>query len=187
MKIVSLNDLQQIKKKAESLLALREASDKEAQEQTCGLASGTPRIQVLTCGGTGCKASSSHIIAENFRKLLQRYGISDKIDVITTGCFGFCEKGPIVKIIPDNTFYTQVSPDDVEEIVSKHIISGNKVERLLYVPKPEAKGGEMEIPGILKEAVVHCCAGMAEDARGNAAQAERFYASCKGFFKEAPM
>ncbi len=133
MKIVSLNDLQQIKKKAESLLALREASDKEAQEQTCGLASGTPRIQVLTCGGTGCKASSSHIIAENFRKLLQRYGISDKIDVITTGCFGFCEKGPIVKIIPDNTFYTQVSPDDVEEIVSKHIISGNKVERLLYV------------------------------------------------------
>lgn len=72
--------------------------------------------------------------------------------------------------------YYSVGPDTAPE-----------VERLLYVPKPEAKGGEMEIPGILKEAVVHCCAGMAEDARGNAAQAERFYASCKGFFKEAPM
>ena len=133
MKIVSLNDLQQIKKKAEALLSLREASDKEAQEQACGLASGTTHMQVLICGGTGCKASSSHLIAENFNKLLQKYEISDKIDVITTGCFGFCEKGPIVKIIPDNTFYTQVVPDDVEEIVSKHIISGNKVERLLYV------------------------------------------------------
>ena len=133
MKIVSLNDLQQIKKKAEALLSLREASDKEAQEQACGLASGTTHMQVLICGGTGCKASSSHLIAENFNKLLQKYEISDKIDVITTGCFGFCEKGPIVKIIPDNTFYTQVAPDDVEEIVSKHIISGNKVERLLYV------------------------------------------------------
>ncbi len=133
MKIVSLNDLQQIKKKAEALLSLREASDKEAQEQACGLASGTTHMQVLICGGTGCKASSSHLIAENFNKLLQKYEISDKIDVITTGCFGFCEKGPIVKIIPDNTFYTQVTPDDVEEIVSKHIISGNKVERLLYV------------------------------------------------------
>ena len=133
MKIVSLNDLQQIKKKAEALLSLREASDKEAQEQACGLASGTTHMQVLICGGTGCKASSSHLIAENFNKLLQKYEISDKIDVITTGCFGFCEKGPIVKVIPDNTFYTQVAPDDVEEIVSKHIISGNKVERLLYV------------------------------------------------------
>ena len=133
MKIVSLNDLQQIKKKAEALLSLREASDKEAQEQACGLASGTTHMQVLICGGTGCKASSSHLIAENFNKLLQKYEISDKIDVITTGCFGFCEKGPIVKVIPDNTFYTQVTPDDVEEIVSKHIISGNKVERLLYV------------------------------------------------------
>mgnify|MGYP002431514813 FL=1 len=46
--------------------------------------------------------------------------------------FGFCEKGPIVKIMPDNTFYVQVKPEDAEEIVNEHIIKGRKVERLLY-------------------------------------------------------
>ena len=60
------------------------------------------------------------------------------MDIITTGCFGFCEKGPIVKIIPDNTFYTQVVPDDADEIVREHIIGGRKIERLLYIdPKTE--------------------------------------------------
>ena len=49
-----------------------------------------------------------------------------------TGCFGFCEKGPIVKILPDNTFYTEVKPDDAKEIVQSHIVNGEKVERLLY-------------------------------------------------------
>ncbi len=55
-----------------------------------------------------------------------------KVQVIATGCFGFCEKGPIVKIMPDNTFYVQVKPEDAEEIVNEHIIKGRKVERLLY-------------------------------------------------------
>lgn len=54
------------------------------------------------------------------------------------GCFGFCEKGPIVKIIPDNTFYIQVTPEDAEEIISEHIIGGQRIERLLYTdPKTE--------------------------------------------------
>ena len=66
------------------------------------------------------------------------HGIEDKVDVITTGCFGFCEKGPIVKVIPDNTFYTQVKPADAEEIVTEHLIAGRKVERLLYMD-PETK------------------------------------------------
>ena len=52
--------------------------------------------------------------------------------MVTTGCFGFCEKGPIVKVIPDNTFYTQVKPEDAEEIVAEHILKGRKVKRLLY-------------------------------------------------------
>ena len=60
------------------------------------------------------------------------------MEVITVGCFGFCEKGPIVKIIPDNTFYTQVTPEDAEEIINEHIIGGRRIKRLLYVdPKTE--------------------------------------------------
>nr|WP_249171491.1 NADH-quinone oxidoreductase subunit NuoF [Bacteroides pyogenes] len=96
------------------------------------MAAGTEHLQILTCEGTGCKASSSHTIRENLKKAIEKNGIADKVEVITVGCFGFCEKGPIVKIIPDNTFYTEVTPEDAEEIINEHIIGGHKVERLLY-------------------------------------------------------
>ena len=59
--------------------------------------------------------------------------MAEDVKVLATGCFGFCEKGPIVKILPDNTFYVQVTPEDAEEIVKEHIVKGRKVERLLYV------------------------------------------------------
>ena len=91
-------------------------------------------MQILCCGGTGCKASESAKIVENIRSSLQEHGIADKVDVIVPGCFGFCEKGPIVKIVPDNTFYTSVRPADVEEIVTSHIIGGKEN---LEVRKPQ--------------------------------------------------
>ena len=117
---------------------LREESNETVAAQCCGLALRTEHLQILICGGTGCKASDSHIIAERLQQALERNNIADKVDIITTGCFGFCEKGPIVKIIPDNTFYTQVVPDDADEIVREHIIGGRKIERLLYIdPKTE--------------------------------------------------
>lgn len=95
-------------------------------------------MHILVCGGTGCKASQSELIKTNFQLRLSEYGLADEIQVILTGCFGFCEKGPIVKILPDNTFYTQVAPEDVAEIIDEHIIKGRKVERLLY-KDPETK------------------------------------------------
>ena len=138
MKVLTIHDLKIIKKRAEGTLLLREESNEAVTEQCCGLALGTEHLQILICGGTGCKASDSHIIAERLQQALERNNIANKVDVITTGCFGFCEKGPIVKIIPDNTFYTQVVPDDADEIVREHIIGGRKIERLLYIdPKTE--------------------------------------------------
>jgi NADH:ubiquinone oxidoreductase subunit F (NADH-binding)/(2Fe-2S) ferredoxin len=89
-------------------------------------------MHILVCGGTGCKASQSEQIKTNFQQRLTEFGLINEIQVVTTGCFGFCEKGPIVKILPDNTFYTQVSPNDVPEIIEEHIIKGRKVERLLF-------------------------------------------------------
>ena len=138
MKVLTIHDLKTIREKAEKALLLREQSNEVVAAQCCGLAVGTEHLQILICGGTGCKASSSHVIAEKLQQALEKNNIADKVDVITTGCFGFCEKGPIVKIIPDNTFYTQVIPGDAEEIVSEHIIGGRKIERLLYIdPKTE--------------------------------------------------
>ena len=138
MKVLTIHDLKIIRKRAEGTLLLREESNETVAEQCCGLALGTEHLQILICGGTGCKASDSHIIAERLQQVLERNNIADKVDIITTGCFGFCEKGPIVKIIPDNTFYTQVVSDDADEIVREHIIGGRKIERLLYIdPKTE--------------------------------------------------
>ena len=83
-------------------------------------------------GGTGCRASASKNIICRLEDCLKERALEDEVQVIATGCFGFCEKGPIVKIMPDNTFYVQVKPEDAEEIVNEHIIKGRKVERLLY-------------------------------------------------------
>ncbi len=90
------------------------------------------KIHLLVCGGTGCKSSQSQILAEHLRTEIENQGLSDYAQVVGTGCFGFCEKGPIVKIIPDNTFYTQVKPEDAKEIVEEHVVKGRPVQRLLY-------------------------------------------------------
>ncbi len=88
---------------------------------------------ILCCGGTGCHASNSNVLIDNLRSLIKEKGLENDVRVIQTGCFGFCAQGPIVKIMPDNVFYVQVQPEDAAEIVEKHIIGKELVERLLYV------------------------------------------------------
>ncbi len=96
------------------------------------------KMHILVCGGTGCRASASKSIICRLEECLKDRALEDEVQVIATGCFGFCEKGPIVKIMPDNTFYVQVKPEDADEIIDEHIIKGRKVERLLY-KDPEKK------------------------------------------------
>jgi len=91
------------------------------------------KMHILICGGTGCRASASEIIQNNLQDALKGKGLEEEVQVVMTGCFGFCEKGPIVKILPDNTFYVEVKPEDAEEIIEEHIVKGRKVMRLLYV------------------------------------------------------
>lgn len=91
------------------------------------------RMHLLVCGGTGCRASESDLIVENLQKEIEEKGLQNEVQVIMTGCFGFCEKGPIVKVMPDNTFYVQVKPEDAPAIVAEHVIKGRPVTRLLYV------------------------------------------------------
>ena len=93
----------------------------------------TYKYHILICGGTGCRASHSAEIGANFKNILKEKGLDNEVQVVETGCFGFCERGPIVKMLPDNTFYVSVKPEDVEEIVNEHIVKGRKVTRLLYI------------------------------------------------------
>lgn len=95
-------------------------------------------MHILVCGGTGCLSSRSGEIVDELNRCISETGMVEEVQVLKTGCFGFCEKGPIVKILPDNTFYVQVKPEDVEEIVKEHIVKGRKVARLLY-ENPESK------------------------------------------------
>ncbi|HLO90859.1 MAG: NADH-ubiquinone oxidoreductase-F iron-sulfur binding region domain-containing protein [Chloroflexota bacterium] len=96
------------------------------------------KMHLLVCGGTGCHASQSDSLLSNLKTIISDKGLDNEVQVIATGCFGFCEKGPIVKVMPDNTFYTQVQPDDAREIIEEHVIKGRKVNRLLYI-NPETQ------------------------------------------------
>ena len=96
-------------------------------------------MHILVCGGPGCSASKSEQIAANLRSHLQQEGLEKEVNVVLTGCFGFCEAGPIIKIMPDNVFYVKVQPEDAKEIVQEHIIKGRMVERLLYTEPSNGK------------------------------------------------
>ena len=68
----------------------------------------------LVCGGTGCESSKADLIYQNLLKACETHGLKDSVQVVKTGCFGFCEKGPIVKVLPDDSFYVEVKPEDAE-------------------------------------------------------------------------
>ncbi|MEW9122430.1 MAG: NADH-ubiquinone oxidoreductase-F iron-sulfur binding region domain-containing protein [Thermotaleaceae bacterium] len=90
------------------------------------------RTNIMVCGGTGCLAGESDKVIKNLNLILKARGYDTEVDVVKTGCFGFCEQGPIVKIEPDNVFYVRVSPKDAKDIIDEHIVKGRKVERLLF-------------------------------------------------------
>lgn len=95
------------------------------------------RAHVLVCGGTGCSSSNSGKIIDNFEAQLKEKALDKEIKVIRTGCFGLCEAGPVVIVYPEGTFYAHVRPEDVEEIVSEHLLKGRIVRRLVYTEKGE--------------------------------------------------
>ena len=90
------------------------------------------KTYLLVCGGTGCVASHGAELYDALKKEITEQGAQAEAQVVRTGCFGFCEKGPIVKILPDETFYVTVKAADAKEIVAEHVIKGRPVKRLLY-------------------------------------------------------
>ncbi len=87
---------------------------------------------ILTCGGTACESNKGKDLYAALNKVVRENGLENDVQVVKTGCFGFCEMGPIVKILPEETFYVKVKPEDAEEIVKENIIKGRPVARLLY-------------------------------------------------------
>ena len=87
---------------------------------------------ILTCGGTGCESNKGDEIYSSLIAEAEKQGVKDEVQVVKTGCFGFCEAGPIIKVLPEDSFYVGVKPEDAREIIAEHIIKGREVKRLLY-------------------------------------------------------
>lgn len=102
------------------------------------------RNYILVCGGTGCESSRADDIYKNLIAECEAQGVKDEVQIVKTGCFGFCEQGPIVKILPEDSFYVQVKPEDAKELISEHIIKGREVTRLLYNKEKSHKHAQVE-------------------------------------------
>jgi len=108
---------------------------------------------ITICGGTGCHSFGSEKVVAAFRQEIKTQKLGAKIDVRTTGCHGFCERGPLVVINPKNIFYQRVNAADVPEIITETIVNGNTVDRLLYIDPGTAEKitHEHEVPFYKKQ------------------------------------
>ena len=88
--------------------------------------------EILVCAGTGCISSKSGDFVDALKEELAKNQLTEKVNIVKTGCFGLCAQGPIVIIYPEAVFYHQVQPKHAKKIVSEHLIKGNLVEKLLY-------------------------------------------------------
>lgn len=90
------------------------------------------RSHILVCAGTGCTSTHSEEVRNALALEIERLKLDKEVKVVTTGCFGFCNLGPIMVIYPEGTFYCQVTTQDVKEIAEEHLLKGKIVSRLLY-------------------------------------------------------
>lgn len=134
MKDVYITKLE--KTRAEILVSLKE-------QKTC----------ITICGGTGCHAYGCLKVAKAFEDEIKKQNLQELVDVRTTGCHGFCERGPIVVIQPDGIFYQRVQITDIKDVIAETIKNKKIIERLLYVD-PRTKERiiqEKEIPFYKKQ------------------------------------
>ncbi len=119
-------------KNLEELKTIREKMKGEVALRTHGNASSKYEKHILVCGGTGCTSSGSPKIIEKLEKELAEKGLTDKVQIVKTGCFGLCELGPIMIVYPEGAFYSRVDIDEIPRIIDEHIIGGKPVKEFLY-------------------------------------------------------
>jgi len=99
-----------------------------------------PNKTVITiCNGTGCQAHGCKAVTAAFQEEVRKQKLEDKVDIRATGCHGFCERGPLVVIKPEDTFYQRVRVKDVPEILTESIGKGNVIKRMLYTDRQSGK------------------------------------------------
>ncbi|MCL6638232.1 MAG: 4Fe-4S binding protein [Firmicutes bacterium] len=121
MKVQSIEELKAVKERVYPLI-----------KQRLGHRNGLGITQVMICSGTACTSSESQVIYRALEKELASRGLDKTVKVFKTGCFGFCQYGPVIMVHPGEVFYCQVKPEDVKELVESHLAGGRVVDRLLY-------------------------------------------------------
>lgn len=141
---------------------LNSRDDLTALREVCRKTFDAEKKKILVCGGTGCVAGGSLNIFDRLRSLLEAKGISADVELADephegsvgmkkSGCHGFCEMGPLVRIEPQGWLYTKVKIDDCEEIVEKTILGGEMIERLVYRQNDQLYPKQEEIPFYKKQ------------------------------------
>jgi len=111
---------------------LRGSEDLERLRVTLTAAQDPHKTCIAICTGTGCLAGGCKQVVDAFRAEIERQGLASEVDIRTTGCHGFCERGPLVVIHPQGIFYQRLSAQDVPEVISETIIKGHVINHLLY-------------------------------------------------------
>lgn len=124
--MITLEDLKAIKERAIVKVDMRQ------KHQPGQAIKANVKHQVLLCGGTGCLSSGSNTLKAEFDKVLTELGIRNEIDLVQTGCFGLCEKGPIVIVYPEETFYSHVHVEEVRRICEEHLLKGEIPTDLVF-------------------------------------------------------
>ena len=87
---------------------------------------------IAICAGMGCLGISNGRVISAFKEEIDKKKLKSKVDVRTTGCHGYCEKGPLVVIYPEEICYVEVTPEDVREIISQTVLEKKVIDRLIY-------------------------------------------------------
>jgi NADH-quinone oxidoreductase subunit F len=115
-------------------MRIESRADFEALQEQARQSAGSHGQQILVCCGTGCLASGSKQVAETFAREVAKRGLDASVGtfVKTTGCHGFCERGPLVALLPSGVLYTKVKPANVEKIIEKTVLGGEVIPSLTY-------------------------------------------------------
>ena len=116
-RLTSVDALNKLQEEARPLLSLRHYNRAPRQE----------KYQILICGGTGCTSSGSMNIRDALQAAINSHGLQDRVNIVVTGCHGFCELGPLVIFYPGGIFYVRVQPEDAEELITTTVLEGKTV------------------------------------------------------------
>lgn len=147
MKIQSKQDLFDLYENVKDLLEIRKNVNDNPE-----------KYHISVCGGTGCSSSSSLKIVEALKHWAKEYKVEDKVEISITGCFGFCERGPIVKIFPDHIFYTKVTVDEAERIIRRHICNHDIIHHCSIRTKRAKGSTSRKISVFTKNSSASLCA-----------------------------